>query len=371
MQGLDRAKVYCEVETDPLYIKERLKILFPESYTESLSKHTTSYEINKKNINKIKIEEKEHRKKSTIRIDFSYPRFYEKHNIFPLEDEDKKIEVENDLIKIINQIIDYEINRSFLFYDYFEFTLQEEVESFHQYHNVISLLYRGLTRTYEDFSKVQYYDFSENENQFYTTGFTFQPLAGWKINLYSKSHENNKKVEVPKLKDIFLRMEHRITKTTIKSIFKTNSIEYINLIDIKNKIKNSVSNQLLEAIKNELEYSQKILKINFKNFTCNGLHSLVRDNLEWIFDEKILDDIITNFSDRSYSRIKFYRKRIREILYNSQKRASPKRDYFKNLDRLEFFITHFILVDIKIKCNTKNHLTFFLPKKRIEKTSPF
>lgn len=371
MQGLDRAKVYCQVETEPLLIKERLKKIFPESYTESLSKHTTSYEINKKNINKIKIEEKEYKQRPIIRIDFSYPRYFSKHNIFPLEEEYKKIEVEENLVEIINQIIDEKIDRTSLFYDYFEFTLQEEVEDFYKFHNIISLLYRGLTRNYEDLTKVQYYNFSENENKFYTTGFTFQPLQGWKINLYSKSHENNKKVEVPKLKDIFLRMEHKLTKSTIKNILKTNSVEVITLMEIKSKIKNSISKQLLEAIRLELEFSQKMLKINFKDFTCNGLYSLVRDNLEWIFDEKLLDDIITNFSDRSYSRVKFYRKRIREILINSQEGTSPKRDYFKNIERLEFFITHFILVDIKIKCNTKKHLTFFLPKKRTDKTSHF
>ena len=37
MYGLDRAGIYTEVETEILYVKERLEKLFPNSYSESLS----------------------------------------------------------------------------------------------------------------------------------------------------------------------------------------------------------------------------------------------------------------------------------------------------------------------------------------------
>lgn len=172
MYGLDRAGIYTEVETEILYVKERLEKLFPNSYSESLSKETTNYEINKKNINKIKLEKKHF--STIIRIDFSYPRFFEENNIVPLTDELKKIIVEENLTHLINQIIDYKISSDDLYYDFLEFTIQENVKNFYKYHNIIAMFYKGLTRKYKDLDKVQYYNFSKSDNQFYTTGFIFQ-----------------------------------------------------------------------------------------------------------------------------------------------------------------------------------------------------
>ena len=72
MYGLDRACIYIDVQTDILYVRERVKIIFPHSFSESLSNHTNNYKIDKKNINYIKLEEKKIKKLTTIKIDFSY-----------------------------------------------------------------------------------------------------------------------------------------------------------------------------------------------------------------------------------------------------------------------------------------------------------
>ena len=104
------------------------------------------------------------------------------------------------------------------------------------------------------------------------------------------------------------------------------------------------------------------MKKKFKGFRCNELNSLVRDNLEWILDEKIIDDIITNLTTRSYSRVKVYRQKVREILLTSQSQASPKRDFFGNIERLEVFFNNLILANIKVKCNTKKHFNISLSK---------
>ena len=367
MYGLDRAGIYTEVETEILYVKERLEKLFPNSYSESLSKKTTNYEINKKNINKIKLEKKHF--STIIRIDFSYPRFFEENNIVPLTDELKKIIVEENLTHLINQIIDYKISSDDLYYDFLEFTIQENVKNFYKYHNIIAMFYKGLTRKYKDLDKVQYYNFSKSDNQFYTTGFIFQPFQGWKIRLYSKGHENNKN-NLQKVKGAILRLEHRLTKKIIIKNFNTNKIKNITIQSIANCINKNISKNLADILIAEINLSKEILEKKFKGFRCNELNSLVRDNLEWILDEKIIDDIITNLTTRSYSRVKVYRQKVREILLTSQSQASPKRDFFGNIERLEIFFNNLILANIKVKCNTKKHLTF-LCQKWTEKTSHF
>ena len=362
MYGLDRACVFVDVQTDILYVRERIKKMFPHSFSESLSNHTNNYKIDKENINYIKLEEKKLKKMSTIKIDFSYPRFFADDNIFPLSDELKKIIVEDNLVKIINSLIDYEITEDEVRYEYFEFTTQEAVGNFYKFHNIISYFFKALTRKYNDLDKVQYYNFNQNENKFYTTGFTFQPMIGWKIRLYSKGHENNKKNNIRKVKGAILRLEHRLTKKIIKSYFEFNSIKYITIKDIKDCIQNTISQTLGKMLIEEVEKSVEVLKEKFINFRCQDLDSLIRDNLEWIFDYKIVDDIVTSSSNKCYRQVVFYRSKIKDILTHSQQRASPQRDFFSNIERLELFFANLILFNCKVKCDTKNHLAFFCKK---------
>lgn len=361
MYGLDRACIYIDVQTDILYVRERVKIIFPHSFSESLSNHTNNYKIDKKNINYIKLEEKKIKRLTTIKIDFSYPRFFSDDNIYPLSDETRKIIVENNLVKLINSLIDYEITAEAVRYEYLEFTTQEVVGNFYKFHNIVSYFFKALTRKYDDLDKVQYYNFNQNENKFFTTGFLFQPMSGWKIRLYSKGHENNKK-NTRKVKGAILRLEHRLTKKIIKNYFEFNSIKYITIENIKDCIQNTISQTLGQILIDEVEKSVKVLKEKFLNFRCQDLDSLVRDNLEWIFDYKILDDIVTSSSNKCYRQIVFYRSKIKDILNHSQQRASPQRDFFSNIERLELFFANLILFNCKVKCDTKNHLAFFCKK---------
>ena len=361
MYGLDRACIYIDVQTDILYVRERVKIIFPHSFSESLSNHTNNYKIDKKNINYIKLEEKKIKKLTTIKIDFSYPRFFDDDNIYPLSDETRKIIVENNLVKLINSLIDYEITAEAVKYEYIEFTTQEVVGNFYKFHNIVSYFFKALTRKYDDLDKVQYYNFNQNEEKFYTTGFSFQPMSGWKIKLYSKGHENNKK-NARKVKGAILRLEHRLTKKIIKNYFEFNSIKYITIENIKDCIQNTISQTLGQILIDEVEKSVEVLKEKFLNFRCQDLDSLVRDNLEWIFDYKILDDIVTSSSNKCYRQIVFYRSKIKDILNHSQQRASPQRDFFSNIERLELFFANLILFNVKVKCSTKNHLAFFCKK---------
>ena len=82
MYGLDRACIFVDVKTDILYVRERIKIMFPYSFSESLTNYMNNYKIDKKNINYIKLEEKKLKRITTIKIDFSYPRFFSEDNIY-------------------------------------------------------------------------------------------------------------------------------------------------------------------------------------------------------------------------------------------------------------------------------------------------
>lgn len=358
MYGLDRACVFVDVKTDILYVRERIKIMFPHSFSESLTNYLNNYKIDKRNINYIKLEEKKLKRITTIKIDFSYPRFFSEDNIYPLSDELKKTTVEDNLVKLINKLIDYEITINDIKYEYFEFTTQEFVGNFYKFHNIISYFFKALTRKYNDLDKVQYYNFDKNQNKFYTTGFTFQPTSGWKIRLYSKGHENNKK-NFKKVKGAIFRLEHRLSKKIIKNYFEFNSVNSIKIEEIKKCIQSTISQALGKIMIEEIEKSVEVLKEKFVDFRCQDLDSLVRDNLEWIFDYKIIDDIVTSSSNKCYRQIVFYRSKIKNILIHSQQRASPQRDFFSNIERLEQFLVNIILFNCKIKCDTKNHLAFF------------
>ena len=132
--------------------------------------------------------------------------------------------------------------------------------------------------------------------------------------------------------------------------------------EIREFIKNTMAQTLGKLIIEEFENSNKIIKEKFKDFKCRELDGLIRDNLEWIFDYKILDDIVTNYSLRPYRTVVFYRKRIKEILLTSQAKASPQREFFSNVERLELFLKNLILFDCRVKISTKNHLQIFLKK---------
>lgn len=365
MYGLDRAGIFVEVETDIYLIKSKIESIFPNSISENTSRKTKTYNISQKNINTIKVEESYRGatlKKTVIRIDFSYPREKNQDNIFPVMTELGKKEIEANLLQIINRLTEEPIQLERLRYDFLEFCIQEKVGAFYKYHNIISFFYRALTRKYEDINKVQYYNFNTKEEKHYTTGFIFQPYAGWKLRLYSKGHEHNRNHET-KVRGAILRLEHRLSKTVIKSLVNTIYIQEITIEKLKEKISEKISRQLYEIIVEEIYHSHNVLVKVLQNFKSRQLSGIIRDNQEWILDEKIVDDIISNTSLKSYPQIKRYRARVRAILLESQARASPKRDFFGNIERLENFLNNLLFIPCKVECNNQKHLTFFFTKK--------
>lgn len=219
------------------------------------------------------------------------------------------------------------------------------------------IFYRALAREYDTKDSLVYSNYRSTMDRFYSTGFLFKIMVGWQIRLYSKAHEHNKK-NLKKQKGALIKLEHKITQSIIKRVCQTNSVNDLTIKDITNSVKNHIGEKLFKLIVNELSRNDKILEKKFFDFDSRELSNLVRDYEEWIYDEKILNSIITRNSKRSRAQIERYRRTVKIALRESQIRSSPYRDNFKNIERLELFINKLLLIECEVKCSYKKHLTF-------------
>lgn len=356
MIGLDRAAIWVELEVDADLVTIGIKKTFPGINPKRLSGNTQTYSINRKNINEIRIKEKKWT--TMIKIDFSYSRFEKDSNIEPMCDEIKKVIIEEKIIKIIHDITLQDVERDKLYFEYFEYCIQEKVKSFYAFHNIFSCFYRALSRNVNSSKEqIQFNNYDVKRDFFYSTGFIFQINKGWKIRLYSKTHENNKK-NIEKIKGASIRLEHRFTKTMIKNLCGTNQVSYLTLNILKDKINKVVGKILFETMIKEIYRDIDILKDKFKEFNSREIKSSIKDYQEHILDEKIINYVITELSDKSERQNKRYRLKIKESLQELQARGSPVRDNFQNIERLNFFINNILMIKLKVKCSYKSGLTF-------------
>ena len=355
MLGLDRAAVWVDLEVEADLVIIGIKKYFKGIQPKKLSGKTQTFIVNENNINEIRIREKP--LKTMVKIDFSYSRFERENNLYPLSNEIQKILVEEEIVKIINKISLSEITRDDLKYDYLELSIQEEVDGFYNYYNVISLFYRSLSRNFITSDKLIFTNYDVSEDYFYSTGFIFQIDRGWKMRLYSKSHEHNKK-NIEKSLHPRLRLEHKLSSGILKRICSTNSVKDLTIEFLKKEIVKTIGNKFVKCLQEEIDRDIKFLEDKFMNFTSKTLRTLVRDYQEHILDEKIVNYVVMKISDKSYMQKRRYRNIVKIALEEYQARGSPRRNNFNNIKRLEFFIKQILLVNIQVKCNYKEHLTF-------------
>ena len=129
--------------------------------------------------------------------------------------------------------------------------------------------------------------------------------------------------------------------------------------EIRNIIKKYVSRGKVDLFINYLDFKDKASGVYLNK---NIVKKYLDIGLELCKDYKIVDDIVTSSSNKCYRQVVFYRSKIKDILTHSQQRASPQRDFFSNIERLELFFANLILFNCKVKCDTKNHLAFFCKK---------
>ncbi len=362
MIGLDRASIWVLVDAHIELIDIGIRKKYRHILGRKVLGDTQNYSIGKENINEIKVISHLN-KTSTIKIDFSYPRSNAATNLYPLTSEIEKKIADDKILNLVKEIsLDNEITIHDLFYDYFELAIQEYIGSFYKFNNLVMIFYRALAREYDTKDSLVYSNYRTTMDRFYSTGFLFKIMTGWQLRLYSKAHEHNKK-NLEKQKGALIKLEHKITQSIIKRVCQTSSVNDLTIRDITNSVKKHIGEKLFKLIVNELSRNDKILEKKFSNFDSRELSNLVRDFEEWIYDEKIINSIITRNSKKSQPQIKRYRSTVKIALLESQIRSSPYRESFGNIERLSLFINKLLLIECEVKCSYKKHLTFNFVKK--------
>lgn len=358
MVGLDRAEIWFETTAEAALISAGIQKKYSKVIlnTRRLKNDMNySYRIEKDNINSIKIIDKGWNRR--VGIDFSYPRGITETNLYPLADEIQKVLIEEKLVLLLKEITLEEVYRENLEYGFLEFCTQENIKGFFKYNNLINLFYKALIREFECSEQVQFNSYDRITDRFYQTGFSFSGEKGWRIRLYSKLHEYNKKV-TEKEKGALLKLEHRLTAKKLKNIFGTNKIKELPLERMKKEISKTLGKRMLILLEKETLRCSEVLDKHFKDFKARDLKLLVKDLQEWIIDEKIVSYIVGKNSDKSIRQIERYRATIKETLKESQNKSSPKRENFGNIARLEFFIKNILLVKCEVKCKYNEELNF-------------
>lgn len=355
MVGLDRAAVWIQLEVDAELAILGIRKKFPHIKAKKLTGNTQTFKINKDNINEIRVKEKAG--KTLIKIDFSYSKYKREDNLYPLEDEKMKVLVEDELVNIVEEIALVKINRNHFKYEYLEVCSQENIKSFSQFHNIISAFYRGLKRNVNYQDGIRFENYNSNLDFYYNTGFIYQVNRGWKIRLYNKILEHNKKA-TEKIIGNSIRLEHRLTTTVLTYFCKSAKISEITISTLKEKILSEIGLKLFKYLESEVQRDIDLLEEKFKDYTSRSLVSLIRDLQEHILDVEVVNYVVTSLGKTSERQIKRYRQRVKEILKEFQENNGIKRCNFGNIERLEFFIKKILCCNIKVKINNKERLHF-------------
>lgn len=354
MVGLDRAVVWVELEVEADLVILAIQKRFKEIQPKKLAGTTQTFIINQENINEIKVREKQN--KVVVKIDFSYARFGNLDNLYPLSDSTKKMIVDMKILTILEEITLEKIKLSQIKYDYLEICIQEDIKSFYDFHNIIIAFYKALSRNIKAKERLQFNNFDVNQDFFYSTGFIFQMDKGWKLRLYSKSHEHNKK-NVNKSYGAKMRIEHKLSSTMIKYFGYSNIVEDLTIEYLKESVINRIGLILVKYLTSEIERDIKILLEKMKGYKSREIKTLVRDLQEHILDEKVVGYVITILSEKGSRQTERYRAQVKEELEEAQTRGSPKRNNFGNRERLEFFINNLLRIKSKVKCSYREGLT--------------
>lgn len=355
MVGLDRAAVWIQLEVDAELAILGIRKKFPHIKAKKLTGNTQTFKINKDNINEIRVKEKAG--KTLIKIDFSYSKYKREDNLYPLEDEKMKVLVEDELVNIVEEIALVKINRNHFKYEYLEVCSQENIKSFSQFHNIISAFYRGLKRNVNYQDGIRFENYNSNLDFYYNTGFIYQVNRDWKIRLYNKILEHNKKA-TEKIIGNSIRLEHRLTTTVLTYFCKSAKISEITISTLKEKILSEIGLKLFKYLESEVQRDIDLLEEKFKDYTSRSLVSLIRDLQEHILDVEVVNYVVTSLGKTSERQIKRYRQRVKEILKEFQENNGIKRCNFGNIERLEFFIKKILCCNIKVKINNKERLHF-------------
>lgn len=357
MIGLDKAKIIVETEMKPdMVISSILRdfnstfeesfVKSPKNRVEALERFNRTIKIDHKWINSFRITK--YNRKTSIIIEFNYPRFFEESNFYPITDELKKILVDETIIKILGEITGEKYGVSDLNYFYIELSNQFYVGSFFKMNNIINFMFKTLVKNFKSLERKTFGDYSRRMEKFYNTGFAFRISQGVDFSVYAKTIENNKKQEEKKYGGA-IRGELKLTKNALEEHFETTNVGDLSLVRLGLLFEKFTIEHFKERIINELYLDLKYLESKLSGFESRELSSLVRDYQERALDSKIMELAVTNVSTAQHRQTIRYREKIKVALKETQDRSSPLRDNFGNLKRLEEFCKKILLFSLEIR----------------------
>lgn len=307
-------------------------------------------------INNIRLKSKGFDAKETIiYVDFSYPKFFNNSNVELIKTEIERDEVNRELLKIIQEFSnDKTLKMQHLFYLRVDVAQQFE-DIFEDYHQVFALVYQTFVESMgkENKSSKKYLQIAGNKD--YTTGFTYR-YSDYKITVYNKTAENNKKKYIPGRKSI-IRVEQVFTPRVFKKrVSKKEPVMKLNEFTMS-KLKKEYAHFLEERLWDKLnlvlenqssELKKRLLEILKK--PNPPLKSEIKDMQSYILDFEIIKNIIKNNDINCKKRMKYYYiDWAKNSLIDTEKNGSTKTKFFNNFSRLEKLLSNMTGIKTRIE----------------------
>lgn len=307
-------------------------------------------------INNIRLKAKGFEQKETIiQVDFSYPRFFSKDNVQLISTEKEREEVNRELLRLIREFSnDKTLKMYHLFYLRVDVAQQFE-DIFEDYHQIFSLVYHAFVESMGIENKKSKKYLQITGNQDYTTGFSYS-YSDFKIKVYNKTAEKNKKKYIPGRKSI-IRIEQTFTPRVFKKkVSINNPVMRLNELTMS-KLKKEYASFLEEKLWNKLnlvlenqsrELEKKLIVILKK--PNPPLKSEIKDMQNYILDFEIIKSIIKNSDINCKRRMKYYYiDWAKNSLIDTENNGSTKTKFFNNFPRLEKLLSNMTGIKTKIE----------------------
>lgn len=338
---LDTCNVMVTVATELEVVHELLnKILraYGECLINKPKNSTATMKLKGHWINNIKLKEKSGAINTTIiYIDFSYPKFFYENNIPLVTTEQERIEVNQELLRLIRIFgDDPTIRMDHIKYIRIDIAHQFE-DIFEDYNLIFSLFYETFIKSLgKDNKRSKKYTQIEKSRD-YTIGFTYEKGHNYKINVYNKTAQMKPSDYTPG-KISVIRVEQMFTTKT----FKRSTNMSLDKFTLK-KMREHYSKFLEEHLFTYLNYvlEQKNIELNARivrvlKTSTKTLPTEIKDMQSLILDFEMVKNIIKIADISTKDRMRwYYINWAKDSLKATEENGSVNIRFFNNFKRLE------------------------------------
>lgn len=296
-------------------------------------------------------------KETVIYVDFSYPKYFTDNNIQLISTEKQRETVNKELLRLIKEFsADKTLMMRHLHYIRVDVAQQFE-DIFEDYYQIFALVYQTFVESMgAENKKSKKYTQIEKNSKDYTTGFTYTH-SEYKINIYNKTAQSNKKAYVPGRKSI-IRVEQVFTPKVLKKKFSKINKTPMKLSEYTMKKLEQEYSKFLEeklwdrinlVLENKnLELKKRLMEVLKK--AKPPLRAEIKDMQSLILDFEMIKNIIKNSDIGVTDRMKYnYIKWARESLEDTEANGSTKIKFFDNFSRLEKLLYNITSIETKIE----------------------